>query len=419
MAERYSAVSGFRCLTCDRRYDFAPMLTGCPECQGLGRPAILDPEYDYAAVDPAVLAKDNHASLWGYHQLLPVPSETAVVSLGEGQTPLILVQSIARRTGAAEVWVKYEAVNPTHSFKDRANSVAVSVARYFDYDKVTCTSTGNHGVALSAYAARAGLRALNLVPPGAPPAAVAEMRFFGAGVVTVLDGDIIPILERLVLDHGWYPSQRNAAGVGGRKFGNPFGMEGYKTLSYEVFTALGQRSPDWLFAPIGGGDGGWGFIKGFRELRELGLSALVPRLAACQSAAGAPLVRAMLEGLPTVQPVPTRPTIAFSIVDSQTGDHALRAIRESDGIAVAVTDEQIRQAEGLLSNEGICVEPASAAALAGLLKSADSEPGKFDGAVVVLVATGAGTRWPSTFVEHGASAEVHGSIDELAAVVRL
>lgn len=419
MSEQFSAVSGFTCLACGHKYDFAPMLTGCPDCQAQGRPAILDPDYDYAAVDAAILRKDNHASLWGYHQLLPVPNETAVVSLGEGQTPLIPVESIARRTGAAEVWVKYEAVNPTLSFKDRANSVAVSVARYFDYKKVTCTSTGNHGVALSAYAARAGLRALNLVPSGAPPAAVAEMRFFGADVVTVLDGDIIPILERLVLEHGWYPSQRNAPGVGGRKFGNPFGMEGYKTLSYEVFMALGQRSPDWLFAPIGGGDGAWGFIKGFRELRQLGLSSELPHLGACQSAAGAPLVRAMREGLPTVQRVPTEPTIAFSIVDPQTGDHALRAIRESDGLAVAVTDEQIRQAEGLLANEGICVEPSSAASLAGLLKSAASEPGRFDGSVVVIVATGAGTRWPSTFVEHGASAEVHGSIEELAAVVSL
>src|SRR6266567_1543697 len=98
MPEPFSAVSGLTCLTCGRRYDFAPMLTGCPECQGLGRPAILDPDYDYAAVDPATLASHNHASMWGYHQFLPVPSEAAVVSLGEGQTPLIAVESVARRT---------------------------------------------------------------------------------------------------------------------------------------------------------------------------------------------------------------------------------------------------------------------------------------------------------------------------------
>ena len=418
MTELFSAVTGLRCLTCAKEYPFQAMLTGCDSCRRAGRPAILDPTYDYAAIDKAVFLQ-RQDSLWAYHQLLPVPNSSAVTTLGEGQSPLLPMRALAERTGASRVWLKYEAVNPTHSFKDRANSVAVSVARQFGFEKVVCTSTGNHGVALCAYAARAGLRSLVLVPPGAPAAAIAEMRFFGATVITVTDGEIIPMLDSLVVDHGWYPSQRNAPGVGGRAFGNPFGMEGYKTLAYEVFQQLDQRTPDWLFVPIGGGDGGWGFTKGFEELRTIGLATSIPRLAACQSDAGAPLVHAMDEHLSQVARVPTRSTIAFSIVDPQTGDHALKAIRQTDGMAVAVTDDEIRAAEETLGQDGVCVEPASAASVAGLLRAATEDAERFRNQEIVLVGTGAGTRWPSTFVENQASAQVSGNIDALASAVEL
>jgi threonine synthase len=339
--------------------------------------------------------------------------------MGEGASPLIALPDVADKLGAAEVWLKYEAVNPTHSFKDRANSVAVTLARHFGFEKVMCTSTGNHGVALAAYAARAGLRCLILLPPGAPPIAVTEMRFFGADVVTVEGPGIIQLMTDLWQNHGWYMSQRNAAGVGGRAFGNPFSMEGYKTLSYEVFHQLGRRVPDRIFAPVGGGDGAWGFYKGFRELKELGLSEQVPELIACQSSAGGPLELACRANLAHVAPVPTAPTIAFSIVDSQTGDHALMAIRESGGTAVGVDDAALRRAEETLARSGICVEPSSAAALAGL--HALVERGEsVEGQVIVLVGTGAGLRWPATFdtaLDGGRISEA--SVDALGQLVTL
>lgn len=417
----FSAVIGLACLTCGRVYPFGPLLGGCPDCRAAGRVAILDPVYDASVAAAAVFDRPTPGRLWDYHRFLPVPDPAAVVTLGEGATPLLPLPEVAREVGAAAVWLKYEAVNPTHSFKDRTNAVAVAAARHFGHTKVLCTSTGNHGVALAAYAARAGLRCLVLLPPGAPPAAASEIAFFGAEVVTVAEGAILPLMTTLWREHGWYISQRNAPGVGGRPFGNPFGMEGYKTIAYEIRQQLGGAVPDRVLLPVGGGDGAWGVYKGFAELLRLGLAARTPRVVVCQSAAGAPLERAWRLGLPAVEPVETGPTVAFSIVERQTGDHALAAVRRSDGGAAAVDDAALRAAEGTLGRAGICVEPSSAASLAGLRALARAAGGAgLAGETIVLVATGTGLRWPATF--EGLAARppaVVGSLAELSRVAAL
>lgn len=417
--DTYSAVDHLVCLNCGTTYAFSPMLGGCPACQTARLVAILDPVYRYDEVAPGTLFPSETRNMWAYHALLPNPDPAATTTLGEGFSPLIPLPRVAEELGAFEVWLKYEAVNPTHSFKDRANSVAVTLARHFGFEKVMCTSTGNHGVALAAYAARAGLRCLILLPPEAPSIAVSEMRFFGAEVITVEGPDIIPLMTELFENHGWYMSQRNAAGVGGRAFGNPFSMEGYKTVSYEIFSQLHGRSPDKVFAPVGGGDGAWGFVKGFRELQLLGIAENAPAFIACQSTSGAPLENACRLGLSTVEPIPTSPTIAFSIVDSQTGDHALMAIRQSGGTAVAVSDTEIRLAENSLGREGICVEPSSAAALAGLRSFVERGDSVAD-QVIVLIATGAGLRWPSTFDAVTETARIpHASAEALGQLIGL
>jgi threonine synthase len=395
----YSTVTGLVCLTCGTHYSFSLMLGGCPACQDAGRVAILDPTYGYdVAGAPALTA--TRGRLWDYHQLLPVPDPAAVVTLGEGASPLLQLADEAVPLGAGQLWLKYEAVNPTHSFKDRTNAVAVAAARYFGCDKVLCTSTGNHGVSLAAYAAQAGLRCLVLVEPQVPPLVLQELQFFGAEVVIISDGTTIPLMASLWRDHGWYVSQRNAPGVGGRQFGNPYGMEGYKTIAYEIFDQLGQRVPDKVLMPVGGGDGAWGIYKGFAELQRLGMASRVPQIIACQSAAGAPLERAWREELPRVEPVATTETIAFSIVERQSGDHALLAIRRSGGRAVAVTDAALRAAEETLRRTGIFVEPSSAASLAGARALAAAGEIASDD-VVVLIGTGTGLRWPATFTAVG------------------
>lgn len=396
MKSAFSSVQGLRCLTCGRSYPFEPMLEGCPDCQAAGRVAILDPQYAYDETDGAALRRDVAGRLWDYHRLLPIPDPAAVVTLGEGATPLIALPRVAEEVGAAQVWAKYEAVNPTHSFKDRTNAVAVSAARYFGFKKVLCTSTGNHGVALAAYAAAARLQCLVILPPGAPTAAAQEIAFFGADVVTVSENEIIPLMTALWREHQWFISQRNAPGVGGRLFGNPFGMEGYKTIAYEIFNQLEGVAPHRVLLPVGGGDGAWGIYKGFSELKSLGVATRTPRVIACQSAAGAPLLRAWQDRLDAVEPVQTSPTIAFSIVERQTGDHALLAVRRSDGGVVAVNDAALRAAQETLRRAGMCVEASSAASLAGLY-ALKREGENLEGEVVVLIATGTGLRWPATF----------------------
>lgn len=414
----FSSVTGLVCLTCGTNYPFAPLIDGCPACQAAGRVAILDPVYAYDATDVNVLTTSSIGRMWDYHHLLPIPDAAAVVTLGEGGTPLLPLPQVAAEVGAAQIWLKYEAVSPTHSFKDRTNAVAVAAARTFAFEKVLCTSTGNHGVALAAYAARAGLQCLVLLPPGAPEAAAREIAFFGASVVTVPNHAILPFMQELWRQHGWFISQRNAPGVGGRPFGNPFGMEGYKTIAYEIFHQLGGQVPDRIMMPVGGGDGMWGIYKGFAELDRLGLTKRVPRLVACQSAMGAPLERAWRLGSPQVEPVETSATIAFSIVERQSGDHALLGVRRSDGSAVAVDDDALRRAEETLRYAGICVEPSSAAALAGLRALAqDGE--SLIGEQIVLIATGTGLRWPATFDGISCMPPVVESLTDLAAMVSL
>jgi threonine synthase len=392
------------------------MLEGCPDCLAAARPAALNPVYAYDQQDRRALAA-GVGRLWTYHRLLPVTREDAVVTLREGGTPLLPLPRLRDETGAKEVWLKYEAVNPTHSFKDRANAVAVSAAVQFEFGKMLCSSSGNHGVALAAYAARAGARGLVLLPPIAPPSAEREIRFFGAEAVTIAR-DVLPLMTELWRRHRWYISQRNAPG-GGRPFGNPFGMEGYKTIAYEIFHQLGGRAPDKVCVPVGGGDSAWGIYKGFEELHRLGLASRVPQLIACQSTAGAPLVRAWRERLDRVEAVPTSPTIAFSIVDRLSGDHALAAIRRSGGRAVAVDDPALREAEALLGRAGICVEPSSAASLAGL-RALAREDGDLASETVCLVGTGAGLRWPATFDRTvGAAPEAAASLEALGRVIAL
>ncbi len=409
IAALFSHVQGLKCATCEREYPFELMLGGCPVCIAAGRLAMLDPIYQPLPAEAFGAAPD---ALWNYPASLPLPTSEYRTTLGEGGTPLLPLPSID-----ADWWVKYEAVNPTHSWKDRTNAVAVSVARHFGRDKLICTSTGNHGVSLTAYAARAGMRCLVLMPPEAPPLALEEMRFFGAEVVIVEDGRIVPLLEELVLDHGWYVSQRNASGVGGRRIGNPYGMEGYKTISYEIFHQLGGIAPDNVFVPVGGGDAAWGIHKGFRELAAAKLIDRAPRIVACQSVAGAPLRRAIERQSDQVEPVETKDTIAYSIVERQTGDLALRAIRDSGGTAVAVTDEEILEASRAYANAGVCVEPSSSAALAGALQMrVNGELG--DDETIVIMGTGAGMRWPATFSPLPAGLpQISGTVEALARVV--
>jgi threonine synthase len=248
---------------------------------------------------------------------------------------------------------------------------------------------------MAAYAARAPMRGLVLLTEGAPASFRSQIQSYGSKSVTVA-GSVLEVITTLWRDHGWYVAQRNAPGMNGRPFGNPFGMEGYKTIAYEIYHQMGRRVPDRVYVPTSGGDGVWGVYKGFHELQLLGLADHIPKVIACQSAAAAPLVWAIQRGLPHIEPIETQPTIALSLLDPQSGDLALHAVNRSHGTAIAVTDEEILDAIDEMSGLGLSVEPASAASLAGLVKHTR---GGLDshGQSIVLIASGSGERWPATF----------------------
>jgi threonine synthase len=229
---------------------------------------------------------------------------------------------------------------------------------------------------------------------------VDEVNSFGAEAVVLDpalgDGSVLEVLEQLHTKHSWFISNRNAPLPETRRFGNPFGLEDYKTIAYEIWLQLGGDLPEWCFVPVGGGDGFAGIWRGFLDLRQLGLATRVPRMVACQPDAGASLVVAVRDNLDLVPRVATSATIALSLVDERSSELSLRAIRESSGTAVAVSDDELHRELQVLGGCGISLEPSSAAAFAALRKlvAAGTVP-RNDRALVL--ATGAGLRWPASF----------------------
>jgi threonine synthase len=370
------------CTQCARVWPVAASLFGCPTCA-----ATL--EVRYAARD-AVALRDvkRNGSIWDFKAFLPVGARGPIISLGEGWTPLIPARTLGPCT-----LLKYEAVNPTTSFKDRLNAVSVSMAVQLGYKRVLCTSTGNHGVSLAAYAAAAGLECLVVCSPGIEPLAVRQIRQHGARAIRVVGPAAATRawLATLIQRDGWWPSVRNHP----RPFANPFGLEGYKTIAYEIWAQLDGRVPDWVLVPTGGGDSLAGIARGFHELYELGLAARPPRLVACQPDAAAPLVQAVHRGDTHVAPVDVSPSIAVSIAEDHTGEHALRAL-DTDDRAVGVSEQAIRAAVEQLAASGLCVDPASAASVAAM--SALRGSGAIGAnELAVCIATGGGLRWSAAF----------------------
>jgi len=359
-----------------------PLMTGCPQCRLAGRTAPLEVRYDLRR---AGAPNGSMHGLWRWRSLLPDIADRDIVSLGEGGTPL---RPFADQAPGC-LYLKNETSNPTWSWKDRSISVSLSMARAFGFQRVAAVSTGNHGVAASAYAAAASCESLIFCHQDAPDLQRALMQYYGARVLN--GGRRERMLTRLVAMGGWFPASVYCPRYG---CANPFGVEGFKTIAFEIFEQLGSRVPDAVFVPCGSGDGVYGVFKGFRELREIGLADRVPRVFLCQAAAVAPYLRAFRAGASRVDKVTASPTAALSIAEPIGGDHALRAVYESSGEVVAASEQEIKDAARNAARHGYAIEPASAAALACALRvGADA------GEVRVVVATGAAVKWPETVIQ--------------------
>lgn len=373
-------------MECHLETDLGGHFFGCRECGGA-----LETVYDEARVAAAVTIDDwrerDDRSMWRYRELLPVADEASVISLGEGRTPMVRL-SESDANPLSGVWVQNETVNPTYSFKDRFHSAAQSMARQLGYDRIACSTTGNHGMSAAAYSARGGLRCVILVDPRAPVVQRQWMRLFGATVIVEMRRQ--PPLENFVRNHGWYPSTYMTP----NPVATPYGMEGYKTMAYDAALALGGP-PDHFIVPIAAGDGLYGPWKAFGEMARLGWTDSIPKLHGVQPVAANPIVRSFRDGSDTVPYIDNPETVALSIGDPTGGAMTLRAIRESGGRAIDVSDQSIVAATRFAAAAGLSPEPSSAASLAGawaLAEAGHIAPGE----TVVCLFTGAGPKWPET-----------------------
>lgn len=380
---------GLRCIRCGARHPLAPDLFGCPACAP-EVPSNVELEYAPGALDGTALREAWAArkpGLWRYRELLPVTAEAAV-SLGEGGTPLIGLERLGEEIGLPRLCVKNESQNPTWSFKDRLASVAVSWARAQGRPGIAISSSGNAGAAAAAYAARAGLPCVVFTTRAFPGGMQRFMRSFGAMVVAAPTGPDRWVLNRAVArEWGWLPVSNTADPPVGS---HPAGVEGCKTIAYEIAQDLGWEAPDAVVIPVAYGDSVSGIHRGFKELLALGLIDRLPRLIAAETY---PSLSGALEG-GTPGPLQTdgSGSIAYSVATQRGTYQALRALRESEGAAVAVPDAEIHEAHRLLrEREGLFVEFSSAMPLAAARRlAASGELGA--GERVVLLVTSSGVK---------------------------
>lgn len=344
---------------------------------------------------PRIAAQHWPGLIEAYRQYLPVTDETPVVTLNEGNTPLIPVPSIAAKIGQqVQVFVKYDGLNPTGSFKDRGMTMAVSKAKEDGAQAVICASTGNTSAAAAAYASRGGLKPFVIIPDGyVAMGKLAQALVYGAEVIAI-KGNFDTALDIVRQMAASYPvTLVNSV--------NPYRIEGQKTAAFEVVDALGD-APDWLCIPVGNAGNITAYWMGFCEYHQHQRCSRRPQMMGFQAAGAAPLVH----GYRVEDPQTLATAIRIGNPASKT--QAIAAQQESGGAFNSVTDDEILAAYRMLAlQEGVFCEPASAASVAGLLKCREQVPA---GATVVCVLTGNGLKDPDIALQQN-TAQFHQGID--------
>jgi threonine synthase len=377
-------VLGALCISCGAEYPAEDRSCTCPRCGG-----VLEIVYDYPYIKKVFgrekLAGRKDPGMWRYRELLPVEDDSEPPPLRVGGSPLYRAERLGKILGLKNLYVKDDGLNPTGSLKDRASAVAVVRARKAGVSAAACSSTGNAASSLAGNAAAAGLRSFIFVPERAPLGKLTQLLIFGATVISVQGnyGDAFKLSAEAIETYGWY-NRKEAI--------NPYLSEGKKTVSFEIAEQLGFAVPDYVAVSVGDGCTIAGVWKGFKDLLAAGLTDKLPRLVSVQAAGCCPINRAFESGAP-LAPAEEH-TIADSIAVGvpRNGEKALRAIRESGGLAVNVSDGEILEAMGLLgAAAGVFGEPAAAAAIAGIKKAAERGliPAE---ALTVSVVTGSGLK---------------------------
>ncbi len=381
------------CIACGERYGADEIVYLCKRCGDL-----LEVKYDYDLLE-AKLEKSNWQSLplsvWRYTDFMPIRDPSKIVSLNEGGTGLHSCQRLVNLLGVKHLYVKNEGENPTGSFKDRGMTVGITKAVELNMKTVICASTGNTSASLAAYAAKAGLQCIVLIPSGKIAyGKLAQAMVYGAKVVQIrgnFDHALKMVLELSEKHREVY--LLNSI--------NPYRLEGQKSLAFEICDQLNREPPDRVVLPVGNAGNISAIWKGFIEFHKLGLIDKLPKMTGIQAEGAAPIAQAIKNGKDEIVPMDKPETVATAIRIGApiSWKKAMRAIRESDGTAETVTDEEILEAQKMLAtSEGLFVEPASASSIAGLKKLL--EAGKIDkDEVVACVTTGHGLKDPDIAIK--------------------
>ena len=418
-AIRMNFVTRMKCARCGKEYAANSGAVRCAKRDD-GR---LDIYYDYDAILDN-LSKDllgnRKDGVWKYRELLPIEDAKNIVTLGEGGTPLVQARQLGQRLNLQSLWLLDDTRNPTGSFKDRPMTVGVSKAVELGYATVASASSGNAATALAAYSAKAGLRCVTFVPEAASTAKLAQLITYGANIVKVRrlelgEDPTIKLLKASCDRYNWYPCP---------SFGplNAYQAEGPKTMAYEIAEQLEWVSPDSVYVPVGAGGALTGNWKGFVDLKELDFIKQLPKVIAVQSTGCAPIVRAFEQGAdPSKVTAWEKPdSIATGLMDPfpWDGDYVLKALKESHGKAIAVTNEEIIEAQKLLARtEGIFAEPSGVTSLAGLIKQLSLDDVERSETIVVEI-TGNGLKDTDVVMTNTPEIPViDGSIEQLERVL--
>jgi len=381
-------LSDLECTRCGKRQNAKSVQTVCDDCRG-----VLFARYDLdqVAKKSSKQALGSRArSMWRYRELLPVKEESNIVSLGEGFTPILHLTNVGPKLGLKNLLMKDDGLIPTGTFKARGMASAISKCKELGVKKVAVATAGNAGAAMSAYASRAGLETHVYMPKDTPEPIRLESKIYGANI-TLVDGTISDagrIVDEVAAKNGWMNLSTMK---------EPYRVEGKKTMGLEIAEQLNWTLPDVIVYPTGGGTGIVGMWKAFEELEKIGwISGKRPRLVSVQSSGCAPVVKAIQDGKEVCDFWEGAQTIAAGLrVPKPYGDYLiLKAIRESEGTAVEVTDQEILAAmRTLASKEGLWVCPEGAATYASLSKLRATK-GLDDDETVLLYNTGSGILYP-------------------------
>jgi threonine synthase len=372
------------CIKCGTEFPAGNETYTCTNCGG-----VLEIVYDYDYIKTQIsrekLAAKKEYSLWRYIEFLPVEEGSQTGPLRTGWSPLYKADALGKIFGLKNLYIKDDGLNPTASLKDRASAIAVARAFHAGKKTVACSSTGNAASSLAGAAASMGLSSVIFVPERAPQGKLTQLLIFGAIVVSVKGNyeAAFHLSAQAIAQYGWY--NRNAAI-------NPYLSEGKKTVSMEIVEQLGFTAPDYVAVSVGDGCTIAGVWKGFKDLFAVGLIDKLPRLISVQAEGCCPINRAFDKGTAIERMEENSIADSIAVGVPRNGDKAIAAIRESNGIAVNVSDDEILATMITLGkNSGVFGEPAGVAGTAGLAKVASSGLISADALVVSLV-TGNGLK---------------------------